>query len=132
MPEKALELMVDLAAEFETLKERFTHLEAVQRSVADREICVSVREKLATALEERLDAQEVSLTKRETALESVRNDLSMARTAKVAALEREAKLAEKLEVCRKELGAAKAQLTKIEQAFPGLLKTKNETAAASL
>lgn len=129
MPEKALGLMVELQAEFETLKSRYAHLEAVQQSVGNREIAVTEREKLADALEERLEKLEDTLTKRESGLSNVRTDLSVARAGLQAAIERETKLAEKLELCRKELGAAKSQLTKIEQAFPGLL-TRASTAAA--
>lgn len=67
-----------------------------------------------------LETREVAVAKREKATEGLRDELTLARTQKRAAIEREMALAKKLEFERREKAAALSELGRIRAAFPGL------------
>lgn len=83
--------------------------------------------KLAThaqALDHRakqLDEREDVVTKRETSVMSVRNELSAARLAKKIAEENVVKATAKVRAATVEAGELRGKLKKISAAFPGLL-----------
>ena len=69
-----------------------------------------------------IQKREIAVEKRETQQKELSKHLATARCERTAALEREEVAAKKLEEVRKERDGYKAQLAKIHEAFPALMK----------
>lgn len=79
------------------------------------------RERECVKREADLAAREAVFSNREKQQQNLMKDLALARTAKKAAEDREAALAEKLRQARQELGAKTERINAIEKAFPQLV-----------
>ncbi len=115
---KALELIQQLIPELQGVSVAARTLQARETAVGETELELSSREV-------DLIAREKVASNREQAADSLRKELSNARASIQAGLDREKKLADKLESARKERDEYKARITAIESAFPQLTKLES-------